>query len=140
MKVKLMKPRAKLPVRANPTDAGADLIAPEYMIIEPHSSSFMGLGIAIELPPNTVGYIFARSGIGSRNGIRPRNCVGVIDEKYFDEVGIMIENSSDYQYCVRAGDKIAQLVICPVLTPEFEEVDTLSKVEDRQGGFGSTGW
>lgn len=139
MNVKLTNPNAKLPYRSNPTDAGADLFSPIGTIINPNQHKFIDLGIQIELPKNTVGFIFARSGLGSKQGIRPRNCVGVIDEKYRANLGIMVENSSPTPFEINIGDRIAQLVICPVLTPSFVEVDDLDLTGDRLGGFGSTG-
>lgn len=139
MKVKLTNVNAQLPKRANPTDAGADLFSPLGTTINPNQHKFIDLGIQIELPENTVGLIFARSGLGSKNGIRPRNCVGVIDQKYRGNLGIMVENSGSSPFEINVGDRIAQLVICPILTPNFEEVDELDLTDDRSGGFGSTG-
>ena len=139
MKVKLTNVNAQLPKRANPTDAGADLSSPLGTTINPNQHKFIDLGIQIELPENTVGLIFARSGLGSKNGIRPRNCVGVIDQKYRGNLGIMVENSGSSPFEINVGDRIAQLVICPILTPNFEEVDELDLTDDRSGGFGSTG-
>lgn len=139
MNVKLVNINAQLPKRANPTDAGADLFSPIGTIIDPNQNKFIDLGIQIELPKDSVGFIFARSGLGSKNGIRPRNCVGVIDEKYRGNLGMMVENSSQSPFEINIGDRIAQLVICPVLTPSFIEVDDLDLTGDRLGGFGSTG-
>jgi dUTP pyrophosphatase len=139
MKVKLTHPNAKLPFRANPTDAGADLFATETVTIKPHSNYFMDLGIQTEIPVGFAGFIFARSGLGSKFGIRPRNCVGVIDCKYRNNIGIMIENHSDVEYMIIAGDRIAQFVILPIGLCDFEEVNELDMSDDRSGGFGSTG-
>ena len=139
MKVKLTNVNAQLPRRSNPTDAGADLFSPLGTTINPNQHKFIDLGIQIELPENTVGLIFARSGLGSKNGIRPRNCVGVIDQKYRGNLGIMVENSGSSPFEINVGDRIAQLVICPILTPDFEEADELDLTDDRSGGFGSTG-
>lgn len=139
MNIKLTNINAQLPKRANPTDAGADLFSPIGTIINPNQNKFIDLGIQIELPKDSVGFIFARSGLGSKNGIRPRNCVGVIDEKYRGNLGMMVENSSPSPFEINIGDRIAQLVICPILTPSFEEVEELDLIDDRLGGFGSTG-
>jgi len=139
LKVKLNREGVKAPVRANPTDAGADLFAPFTTVIPPYSHIFIDFGISIELPKNTVGYIFARSSLGSKFGIRPRNCVGVIDEKYRGNLGIMLENHSEDEICITKGDRIAQLVVSPIFTPEIKVVDELDMTDDRQGGFGSTG-
>ena len=139
LKVKLNREGAMAPLRANPTDAGADLFSPINAEIPPYSHIFIDFGISIELPPNTVGYVFARSSLGSKFGIRPRNCVGVIDEKYRGNIGIMLENNEDEYFFVEKGDRIAQLVVSPVFTPEIKVVDELDMTDDRQGGFGSTG-
>ena len=139
MNVKLTNQYAKLPLRSNPTDAGADLFATKTITINSHSHYFMDLGIQLEIPTGFAGMIFARSGLGSKYGIRPRNCVGVIDSKYRDNVGMMIENHSDTEYTIQQGDRIAQLVIMPIGLCDFEEVDELDMKDNRSGGFGSTG-
>lgn len=139
MKVKLTLPDAKAPERANPADAGADLFSPITVSIAPKVNQFIDFGVAIELPEGSVGLIFARSGLGSKYGIVPRNAVGVIDEKYRGNLGMMVKNDSNDLYTIKAGDRIAQLVVVPVLTPEIEVVDELNMEGDREGGFGSTG-
>ena len=139
MNVKLTLENAKLPKRTNPTDAGADLFSPIRVQIPPHESVFIDLGVQMELQEGTVGLVFARSGIGSKHGIRPRNCVGVIDAKYRDNIGIMVENASENFYGIEVGDRIAQIVIVPILTPDFQNVDELDIEDARNGGFGKSG-
>lgn len=139
LKVKLVDINAKLPERANPTDAGADLFAPNELIIGGKTSKFMDLGIQMEIPEGMAGFIFARSGLGSKHGIRPRNCVGVIDSKYRGNLGMMVENNSNDTYHIHTGDRIAQLVLMPVYCLEVVEADTLDSKDDRGGGFGSSG-
>lgn len=139
MKVKLTLPTAQAPMRANPTDAGADLFSPEYAVLAPHSHHFINLGVCLELEEDTVAMIYARSSLGSKQGLNPRNCVGVIDAKYRNELGIMMENKSNDTQIIQVGDRIAQLVISPVLTPEFEVVEEIDMDGDRGGGFGHTG-
>lgn len=139
MKVKLTNQNAKVPYRANPTDAGADLYSPIDCEIKEHSNQFINLGVQIELPSNRVGLITARSGLGSKNGIRPRNCLGIIDESYRGNLGIMVENSSDEDFIIHKGDRIAQLLVMPVEYVEFEQVDELSDTNRGSNGFGSTG-
>lgn len=138
MKVKLVSPDARLPERANPTDAGADLFATTELVIASKCSKFMDLGIQVEIPDGCAGFIFARSGIGGK-GIRPRNCVGVIDSKYRGNVGIMIENDNEATYHISTGDRIAQLVVMPVYLMNIEQADTLNMEDDRGGGLGHTG-
>ena len=139
MKVKLTHPFAKAPFRANPTDAGADLFSPMNCIVPRNDYLFMDFGVQIELPKNTVGLIFARSGIGTKQGIVPRNCVGVIDEKYRGNLGMMIKNDGDKDFQIYTHDRIAQLVVVPVEYVGFEVVDELDMNDDRKGGFGHTG-
>lgn len=139
IKCKLTLETAKLPIRANPTDAGADLVSPIDIEILPSSFQKINLGFQIELPQGTVGLIFARSGIGTKNGIVPRNCVGVIDEKYRGDVIVVLENTSNDTFKIIKGDRIAQLVIMPVFTNDFVAVDDLNMTDDRLGGFGSSG-
>lgn len=138
MRIKLTLPTSQPPLRANPTDAGADLFSPVVRGIQPHNSVFIDLGVQVEIPEGYTGLIFARSGLGGR-GIRPRNCVGVIDSKYRGNLGIQLENVTDEFYIVQIGDRIAQLVIVPVETPTFTVTDKLDITDDRGGGFGSSG-
>lgn len=136
--VKLTLPNAKPPLRANPTDAGADLFATVDVEIEGGDTYFMDLGVQMAIPEGQFGMIVARSGLGSA-GIIPRNCVGIIDSKYRGNFKIMIENKSNELFKIGVGDRIAQLLILPVNTPSFNVVDELNMTGDRNGGFGSTG-
>ena len=130
LKVKLVHPSARLPQRANPTDAGADLFATEELLIGAKDSKFMDLGIQLEIPEGMAGFIFARSGLGGK-GVRPRNCVGVIDSKYRGNIGMMIENDGDHTYHVSTGDRIAQIVLMPVFCSEIVGVEELDMTDDR---------
>lgn len=139
IKVKLTLPFAQIPERANPTDAGADLFVPDSFIVNAHSCSFVNFGIQLEIPDGYCGMIFARSGLGSKQGIRPRNCVGVIDSKYRGDIGMMVENDGDNDMFFNRGSRIAQLVIVPINTCDFVVADELDSYGDRGGGFGHTG-
>ena len=139
IKVKLVNENARLPERANPTDAGADLFATEDCIILPMDNYFMDFGFQMEIPEGYCGLIFARSGLGSKKGIRPRNCVGVIDSKYRGNVGMMIENHNIQHVILHKGDRIAQIVVVPILVCDFTMVDGLDIENDRGGGFGHSG-
>ena len=139
MKVKLLKKTATPPKRANSTDAGMDLFSPKTFSIPPHNQAFVGFGFACEIPEGYCGMIFARSGLGSKDGIRPRNCVGIIDSKYRGEVGMMVENHSTARFEVHTGDRIAQMVIVPINLCDVEVVEELDMTNDRNGGFGSSG-
>ncbi|MBR7147049.1 MAG: dUTP diphosphatase, partial [Oscillospiraceae bacterium] len=96
-------------------------------------------GLAIELPEGTFGAIFARSGLATREGLRPANCVGVIDSDYRGEVMVALHNDSPVPRTVKSGERIAQLVVMPYLPVMFEEADELSDTARGEGGFGSTG-
>ena len=132
---------AQAPTRGSLYAAGYDLSAAigENILIAPHTTVKVGTGIAVELPDNTFGAIYARSGIASKEGLRPANCVGVCDSDYRGEIIVALHNDSDVMRIVEPGERIAQLVIQPYVSVEFEEVATLNTTDRGAGGFGSTG-
>lgn len=138
IKVKLTNVNAKLPERSNPTDAGADLFSTKNELITPHGASYFDFGVQMEIPVGYTGLVFARSGLGSR-GIRPKNCVGVIDSKYRGNIKANIENDSEFYERIEIGDRIAQIVIVPIECCTFEQVDELDMTDNRGGGFGHSG-
>lgn len=111
----------------------------ELVTIEPHTTEFIYTGIAIEIPDGYFGAVFARSGLASKQGLRPANCVGVCDSRYRGEYMVALHNDSIVARTVSPGDRIAQLVVMPYLNVEFNEVDELSNTVRGEGGFGSTG-
>ena len=135
MKVKLDK-GAYMPERAHETDAGADLRTPHDVIVPNKGSIVIDTGVHIELPPNTVGMLKSKSGLNVKCGITSE---GVIDVGYTGSIAVKLYNHSDKPYELKAGDKISQLVVMPILTPSFELVDELEATERGNGGFGSTG-
>lgn len=135
MKVKLDK-GAYMPERAHETDAGADLRTPYGVIVPNKGSVVIDTGVHIELPPNTVGMLKSKSGLNVKYGITSE---GVIDVGYTGSIAVKLYNHSDKPYELKAGDKISQLVVMPILTPSFELVDELEATERGDGGFGSTG-
>lgn len=139
IKVKLVHPDAQIPQRANPTDAGLDLYSPITIVVPAKSNIFIDLGIQLELPSGTAGFIFARSGLGCKFGITPRNAVGVIDEGYKDNVGIMLKNDSSVPYVVTQGDRVAQLVVLPIIIDEIINVVDIGVDNNRLGGWGHSG-
>ena len=143
VQIKKLSERAKLPTAGSQYAAGYDLYAclngDETVTIPPHTTVKIGSGIAVALPEGTFGAVFARSGLASREGLRPANCVGVIDCDYRGECIIAVHNDSDEARTVHHGDRIAQLVLLPYLPMEFEEVDALPDTARGTGGFGSTG-
>lgn len=132
----------KEPKYATPGSAGSDLVAciDEAITLEPGQIKLIPTGIAIQIPSAGYGgFIFPRSGLASRNGINMANCVGVIDSDYTGEIKCPIQNNGQEEYTIQPGERIAQLVIMPVVQAEFEYVDNLEKTERGAGGFGSTG-
>ena len=143
VEIKRLNDKAIIPTRGSSNAAGYDLYANlgEYDVLEiqPHCTYSVGTGLAISIPTGYFGAIFARSGIARDRGLRPANCVGVIDSDYRGEVIVALHNDSDELPRVRNGERIAQLVILPYLPVEFEEVEHLTETERGEGGFGSTG-
>lgn len=135
MKIKLDE-GARMPTRAYPTDAGLDLYSRERKVIPPHGSRVFNTGVHIELPKGTVGFIKSKSGLNIKHGIVGE---GVIDVGYTGAIRVKLYNNSDEIYFVDEGDKISQLVILPILTPDLEVVDELEDTERGDNGFGSTG-
>ena len=135
MRVKLDS-GAIMPTRAFETDAGLDLYSPFYEYIPPHGSVTIDTGVHIELPRNTVGMVKSRSGLNVKHGIQSE---GVIDVGYTGSIKVKLYNHSVNGYIVDKGDKISQLVILPILTPDLELVEELEETERGNGGFGSTG-
>ena len=137
-----MHPDAVIPQRATDGSAGMDLYAvlKEPLTVAAGERVRIPTGIAIGLPsPETVALVFARSGLAVKHGLTLSNCVGVIDSDYTGEIQVGIINQSDTAYTVQPGERIAQLVIMPVLQPTVVETDTLEKTARGDGGFGSTG-
>ena len=141
MKFKKLTPTAQTPTRGSKYAAGYDLSADvgSNVIIAPHTTIKIGTGIAVELPENTFGAIYARSGIASKEGLRPANCTGVVDEDYRGELVVALHNDSDVMRIVEPGERIAQFVVQPYVSVEFEEVEALSTTVRGVGGFGSSG-
>ena len=139
--IKLLNDLAKIPTRGSKYAAGYDLYAAtDYTIeIEPHSTVKIDTGIAVELPEGTFGAIFARSGLATKRGLRPANCVGCVDSDYRGAVIVALHNDSDEIKTVEPGERIAQLVIIPFIPAEFNIVDELSDTERGSNGFGSSG-
>lgn len=142
IKVKKMNSDAKLPFRATEGSAGADIFAciDSDITVRPKERVLVPSGIAIELPDMGCGaFIFPRSSVSSKFGVSLANCVGVVDSDYRGEIKVPLINHSDSDYVVHNGDRIAQMVILPVLLPGFTESDNLGDTARGEGGFGSTG-
>ena len=137
--VKKLQENAKLPTYGSEYAAGADLYAAEGMEIPAGETRFVHTGIAVELPLGTVGLVYARSGLASKQDLAPANKVGVIDCDYRGEIIVALHNHGRETRAVGAGDRIAQFVVTPYLTADFIEADELSETVRGEGGFGSTG-
>jgi len=142
LKIRKLREGAKIPRRATSGSAGMDLYAciDEPITLAPGQLAVVPTGIAIELPDNTcAAFLYARSGLGVKHGICLSNGVGVIDSDYRGEVCAGLCNVSDKPYVIEPDERVAQIVIAPVLTPDIIEVDELSDTQRGAGGFGSTG-
>ncbi|MDR1805268.1 MAG: dUTP diphosphatase [Clostridium sp.] len=141
MQIKLLRANARLPVRATGGSAGYDLCActEEPLCLKPGERALLPSGIAVAVPEGCALLIFARSGLAVKHGIVPANCVGVVDSDYRGEIMVGLVNQSKEEYTISPGERIAQMLLVPVLTPELEAVDELTETERGAGGFGSTG-
>lgn len=141
IRVKKLRTNAILPTYGSNGAAGADLYAclDSDITIEPGESAFVPTGLAMEIPANCAGLIYARSGLACKRGLAPANKVGVVDSDYRGEFMVVLHNHGSVPQTVSHGERIAQLVITPILTPLFSEVDDLSNTQRADGGFGSTG-
>lgn len=143
IRVKKLNENAKLPFHGSAFSAGYDLYAclnEESIVIEPHTNVKIGTGLAIEIPEGYFAGIFARSSMAMKEGLRPANCVGVIDSDYRGEYIVPLFNDTDSEKIVNNHDRIAQLVVMPFLPINFiETTEELSKTERAASGFGSSG-
>lgn len=141
IRVKILRPGATLPAYGTAGAAGADLTAclEAPVTIEPGQTAFIPTGIALEVPTGCAGLVYARSGMACKQGLAPANKVGVIDSDYRGEIMVALHNHGSAARSIEPGQRIAQLLITPVLTPPYEEADTLSDTARDAGGFGSTG-
>ena len=139
--IKRLSETAKLPERGSAYAAGYDLFADlqEEVVIKPHETYMINTGVAMEIPEGYWGGVFARSGLSAKEGLRPANCVGVVDADYRGPVCVALHNDGEVPRTVVPGQKVAQLVVVPFLAVEFDEVEELSDTVRGAGGFGSTG-
>lgn len=141
VRVKILKWGARLPTYGSAEAAGADLYAclTEAMTIAPGETAFVPTGIALEVPKGCAGLIYARSGLACKRGLAPANKVGVVDSDYRGEIIVALHNHGKESQTIENGERVAQFVITPVLTPAYEIAEDLSDTARNQGGFGSTG-
>ena len=142
MKIKRLDEKAKIPTRGSKNAAGYDLYAclpDKELTIWPHDTVLVDTGWAMKIPERCFGAIFARSGLAFKQGLRPANCVGVIDSDYRGPVKVALHNDTDQHQIIANGERIAQLILMPFYEIDFYEVDELDDTERGEGGFGSTG-
>jgi dUTP pyrophosphatase len=139
--VRLLRPGARAPVRTRPGDAGYDLHSAEGFSLWPGERVTVPTGVAIALPPGVAGLVVPRSGLAASHGISVVNGPGLIDPNYRGEVRVVLVNLGDARFEAAAGDRIAQLLLVPFLTPDACVVDELPPSGDDRGerGFGSSG-
>ena len=141
VRVRKLRSNAVLPTYGSAEAAGADLYAclEAPVTIEPGQTAWIPTGLALEIPKGCAGLIYARSGMACKKGLAPANKVGVIDSDYRGEIIVVLHNHGGLAQTLSNGERIAQMVITPVLTPAYEEVSDLTDTGRGQGGFGSTG-
>ena len=141
VKIKKLNPNAHIPTAGSDKAAGYDLYAciEEAIDIQPQKMVKIGTGIAVTPPEGYFGAIFARSGLSTKKGLRPANCVGVCDEDYTGEYIVVLYNDSNLVQTIEPGERIAQLIFLPYISVNMIEVDELEETERGDGGFGSTG-
>ena len=142
VKIKKLKDNAIIPNRGSEFAAGYDLYAcldDETILIRPHETEKIKTGISIQPPKGYFGAISARSGLATRFGLRPANCLGICDEDYTGEYVVALHNDTDEPQAITNGDRIAQLIFLPYIDAEFIEVNELDHTERGDEGFGSTG-
>lgn len=141
IRVKQLRPGAKLPTYGTVGAAGADLYAclEEDAVILPGQTRFLPTGIALEVPQGCAGLVYARSGLACKRGLAPANKVGVVDSDYRGEILVALHNHGDQPQTICDGERVAQLLITPVLTPEYGWSQKLSDTQRNEKGFGSTG-
>lgn len=139
--VKKLREGARLPAYGSDQAAGADLYAclEAPVTVQPGETVWIPTGLALEVPEGCAGLVYARSGIACKKGLAPANKVGVIDSDYRGEVTVVLHNHGAQEQTITHGERIAQLIITPVLTPPYREVPELSDTQRGEGGFGSTG-
>ena len=141
IRVKKLKENAILPAYGSAEAAGADLYAclDAPVLVEPGETAWIPTGIALEVPKGCAGLVYARSSLGAKRGLAPANTVGVIDSDYRGEIRVVLLNHSKATQVIEPGERVAQFLITPVLTPPYVESEELSDTSRGVGGFGSTG-
>ena len=154
VKIKKLTETAKIPTKAHAEDAAFDLYADipndtfipwgsieerNGLKILPHTTVKVGTGVAMAIPNGYWGAIYARSGIATKQGLRPANAVGVVDSSYRGEIIVALHNDSSETQIIEHGQRIAQFMLASVILTEFEEADNLDETSRGAEGFGDSG-
>ena len=141
IKIKKLRENATVSTRGSASAAGYDLYAclDAPVTIAPHATAMIGTGLSVAIPEGYFGAVFARSGLAAKQALRPANCVGVCDSDYRGEYIVALHNDGEQERTIESGERIAQLVVIPYLSVEFDVVDELDETARGAGGFGSTG-
>lgn len=139
LKFKRIHPDSVLPAYAHPSDAGMDIRSVADMTVPARGRALVPTGLVVLLPPLYEAQVRPRSGLALKHGITVLNTPGTIDSGYRGEIGVILFNSSDVDFQVKKGDRVAQVVIAPVTQPVIEEAQEIDETDRGAGGFGSTG-
>ena len=139
LKFKRIHPDAVLPAYAHPSDAGMDIRSVADMTVPARGRALVPTGLVVLLPPLYEAQVRPRSGLALKQGITVLNTPGTIDSGYRGEIGVILFNSSDVDFQIKKGDRVAQVVIAPVTQPVIEEAQEIDETDRGAGGFGSTG-
>ena len=138
--IKILSRDAQIPHMAYNGDAGVDLRSVERIVLEPQERAMVATGLAIALPEGYAGFVLPRSGLAAKHGISIVNAPGLIDSNYRGELKVILLNTDpDKSFTIEIGDRIAQLIVMPVPTINFEQVEELTKSQRGESGFGSSG-
>lgn len=139
--IKKLKENSMIPIKSSEYAAGYDLYAytSDDIVVKPHETAKIGTGIILEIPNGYFGAIYARSGLATKNGLRPANCVGIIDSDYRGEIIVALHNDTNNTQMVKPMDRIAQIVMMPCVDVEMCIVNEINCTKRGDGGFGSTG-
>lgn len=138
--IKILSRDAQIPHMAYNGDAGVDLRSVERIVLEPQERAMVATGLAIALPEGCAGFVLPRSGLAAKHGISIVNAPGLIDSNYRGELKVILLNTDpDKSFTIEIGDRIAQLIVMPVPTINFEQVEELTESQRGESGFGSSG-
>lgn len=139
LRIKRIHPDATLPAYAHASDAGMDVCSVDDLVIPPGGRALVHTGLVFDLPPRWEAQVRPRSGLALKKGVTVLNTPGTIDAGYRGEVGVILANFGTEDFNVKTGDRIAQIVVAPVVQAEVAEVDAVAETDRGGGGFGSTG-